>query len=155
MLKQLNGMHHFEIPPPLRRKIETYTLRCVVVTNDSDPEIKFDVFERLNTNTMPLNAQELRNCISRGPLIELLGRLSEDSEWLSILNRKEPDRRMRDEELILRFLAFHVRGLGAYKTPQKTWLDEVANLGRDFTADDIEQLASTWKNTIANCLLVF
>ena len=155
VMKQLNGMQFFEIPSQLRRKIVTYTLRCVVVTNDSDPDIKFDVFERLNTNTMPLNAQELRNCISRGPLIDLLGRLSEDREWLRILNRKEPDRRMRDEELILRFFALRIRGLEAYKTPQKLWLNEVADLGRDFTADHIEQLESTWKDTIGNCLLVF
>ena len=155
VLTHLNGKRSFQIPPDLRRKVETYTLRCVVVTNDSDPDIRFEVFERLNTNTMPLNAQELRNSISRGALIDLLGQLAEDSQWLEVLNRRQPDSRMRDEELILRFFAFHLRGVDGYNTPQKLWLNEVADEGRKFSVQHIEDLATIWKGTIENCLLVF
>ena len=155
VLEELNGKRSFEIPADLRRKIETYTLRCVVVTNDSDPDIRFEVFERLNTSTMPLNAQELRNSIYRGSLNDLLGQLANDPSWLSILNRKQPDSRMRGEELILRFFAFHLHGLEGYKTPQKSWLNDVADQGRDFTSDEIAGLSETWKNTLHKCLLVF
>ena len=155
VLTDLNDKAFFEIPQTLRRKIETYTLRCVIVTNDSDPEIRFEVFERLNTNTIPLNAQELRNSISRGALITLIGRLATDESWLTILNHKEPDKRMRDEELILRFFAFQILGVGSYKTPQKHWLNEVANQGRKFPPETIEALTSMWRQTIENCLIVF
>ncbi|MDE2778327.1 MAG: DUF262 domain-containing protein [Chloroflexota bacterium] len=155
VLEELNGKRSFEIPSDLKRKIETYTLRCVVVTNDSDPDIRFEVFERLNTSTMPLNAQELRNSIYRGALNDLLGQLANDPSWLSILNRKQPDSRMRGEELILRFFAFHLHGLEGYKTPQKSWLNEVADQGRGFTIDEIAVLSEAWKNTLHKCLLVF
>ncbi|MCY4653619.1 MAG: DUF262 domain-containing protein [Dehalococcoidia bacterium] len=155
VLSESNGKAFFELPEFLRRKITTYTLRCVVVTNNSDPEIRFEVFERLNTNTVPLNAQELRNSISRGSLIDLLGELTTHPTWLQILNRKGPDRRMRDEELILRFFAFHIRGPENYKTPQKHWLNEVASQGRSYSPEQIQQLTSVWKNTLDNCLLVF
>ncbi len=155
VLTDLNDHAFFELPSTVQRKIQTYSLRCVIVTNDSDPEIRFEVFERLNTSTMPLNAQELRNSVSRGPLIDLLGRLAMDESWLSILNRKAPDKRMRDEELILRFLAFHVLGLDSYRTPQKHWLNEIANRGRNFSPELIERLKLCWKRTIQNCLLVF
>ena len=155
MLTHLNGKAFFEIPGPMSRKIETYTLRCVIVTNDSDPDIRFEVFERLNTNTVPLNAQELRNSISRGSLIDLLGDLAEYSPWLRILNRKRPDSRMRDEEMILRFFAFHILGQESYETPQKNWLNRAADHGRSFSGEQIEDLASVWKSTIDKCLLVF
>jgi hypothetical protein len=155
VLNDLNGKSFFELPRGQSRKISTYTLRCVVVTNDSDPEIRFEVFERLNSNTMPLNAQELRNSISRGNLIDLLGRLADDPKWLKILNRRRPDKRMRDEELILRFFAFHIHGLGKYMTPHKLWLDNAANNGRNYSAEYIEQLTLTWKRTIENCLHIF
>ena len=107
----LTGRILFELPEQLQRKLWTYTLRCVIITNDSHPEIRFDVFERLNTNTVPLNAQELRNSVYRGPLIGLLVNLAEHEPWLEILNRKHPDKRMRDEELILRFLRSRFRDL--------------------------------------------
>ena len=155
VLTDLNGKRFHELPSRLRRKIETYTLRCVIVTNDSDPDIRFEVFERLNTNTMPLNAQELRNSISRGSLIDLLGRLAERRSWLSILNRRQPDKRMRDEELILRFFAFQIFELDSYRTPQKRWLNDVANEGRDYSTEQIDELALVWSRTIRNCLLIF
>ena len=94
VLEELNGKNYFEIPAPIQRQINTHTLRCVVVTNDSHPEVKFDVFERLNTNTVPLNAQELRNCIYRGPLNDLLTELAEYRPWLNILKRKAPDKKI-------------------------------------------------------------
>ena len=129
ILGEYNQKAYFELPATLRRKIETYTLRCVIVTNNSDPELRFEVFERLNTNTVPLNAQELRNSISRGSLIDLLGDLAKDPLWLQILNHKEPDKRMRDEELILRFFALQLLGLESYNTPQKYWLNDAADQG--------------------------
>ena len=77
VLTEFSGKKFFQLDRTAKRKLETHTLRCVVITNASDSEIKFDVFERLNTNTVPLNAQELRNCIYRGPLNDLLGELAE------------------------------------------------------------------------------
>lgn len=155
VLSELNGKRFFELDPTLRRKIETYTLRCVVVTNDSDPQIRFEVFERLNSNTVPLNAQELRNSLSRGSLMRLLGALAQNRLWLNILNRKTPDRRMTGEELILRFFAFHIGGIENYQTPQKEWLNQTATMGKNYSADRIAELESTWLSTIDNCLTVF
>lgn len=155
ILKDHNGLHFFELPSRHRRKLETYTLRCVIVTNDSHPEIRFDVFERLNTNTMPLNAQELRNCMYRGALNDLLGELAEFEPWLEILNRKEPDKRMRGEELILRFFAFRLQGLKTYSTPQKHWLNEAAKAGRKYSPERIRQLDNLWKSTLEKCLAIF
>ena len=154
VLPELNGKSFHELQG-LSRKITTYTLRCVVVTNDSDPEIRFEVFERLNSNTMPLNAQELRNSISRGSLIDLLGTLAEYPAWLKVLNHKQPDKRMRDEELILRFFAFYIHGLGNYLTPHKRWLDDAATSGRKYPEHYIGSLATTWKSTLDNCLFIF
>ena len=150
VVTSLNNYYFHQLPATIRRKILTYTLRCVIVTNDSDPEIRFEVFERLNTSTVPLNSQELRNSVSRGPLIDLLGVLAQDKSWLSILRRKRPDSRMRGEELILRFFAFQVLGLATYKTPHKHWLNEVADKGRNFTQDEIEALGKLWRQTIRN-----
>jgi hypothetical protein len=155
VIPEINGNRFHELDRRLQRQIVTHTLRAVIITNESHPEIQFDVFERLNTNTMPLNAQELRNCMFRGSLNDLLGELTEDRHWLSILGRKEPDKRLRDEELILRFFAFYVKGLLSYRTPQKHWLNELAKEGRNYSAERIDQLRAAWKQTIANCLIVF
>lgn len=155
VIPEINGKRFHQLARRLQRQIETHTLRSVIITNDSDPEVQFDVFERLNTHTMPLNAQELRNCMFRGKLNDLLGELADYQPWLSILGKKQSDKRLRDEELILRFFAFHIKGLQSYRTPQKHWLNDMANEGRKYSKDKIAKLRTVWEQTIANCLIVF
>ena len=155
VVSELNGKRFHQLDRRSQRQIETHTLRAVIITNDSDPEIQFDVFERLNTYTMPLNAQELRNCIYRGNLNDLLSKLAVYRPWLNILGREHPDKRLRDEELILRFFAFHIEGLSSYRTPQKHWLNGVAKQGRYYTDERLAELEETWIGTIDKCLSVF
>lgn len=153
VLVELNGSRFHEINNRLQRQLKTHTLRCVLITNESHPEIKFDVFERLNTNTVPLNAQELRNCIYRGPLNSLLKDAVENPDWLKILGKKQPDKRMRDEELVLRFFAFQLAGLDTYRTPLKHWLNNVAKAGMKYSEDKTSELRSIWEKAIGNSLV--
>jgi len=155
ILREFNGVHFFEMPPKVRRQIETHTLRCVLITNESHPEIKFDVFERLNTNTVPLNAQELRNCVYRGALNSLLQEVVTYEPWLGILKRREPDRRMRDEELALRYFAFLLGGLSSYRTPQKHWLNSTAKEGRKYSEEKVTELREAWKQSVDISLIWF
>ncbi len=155
VLKEFSDKRFHELPTKTQRQLRTHTLRCVLITNESHPDIKFDVFERLNTNTVPLNAQELRNCVYRGSLNSMLKEASEFAPWLEILHRKKPDIRLRDEELILRFFAFDQHGLASYKTPQKHWLNDAAKAGQKYTPQKIEQLLARWKSTIQTCLVLF
>lgn len=155
VLTELNKLRFHEIPPKLQRQFKTHTLRCILITNESHPEIKFDVFQRLNTNTAPLNSQELRNCVNRGKLIDLLQEAASYSPWLTILGRKEPDNRMRDEELILRFYAFQIKGIESYRTPQKHWLNDAAEEGKNFSDVKIKELYDKWTNSIDICLRWF
>lgn len=154
-LTELNGQRFFELTSKEQRKIKTHTLRCVVITNESHPEIKFDVFERLNTNTSPLNAQELRNCVARGTLNDLLGELSYDERWLKIRGRRLPDKRLADEEIILRYFAFRSLGLENYRTPLKLWLNTAAREGRRYSQGRISQLRAEWSNALDVVLELF
>lgn len=154
-LTEFNGLRFFELPSKEQRKLTTHTLRCVVIKNDSHPEIKFDVFERLNTSTMPLNAQELRNCVSRGALNNLLAELSYTEYWLKVRGRKKPDKRLADEEIILRFFAFQLQSLATYKTPLKNWLNTAARNGRKLNEAEIDDLRQTWNEALAVALVWF
>lgn len=155
VLTDLNGDRFHQTPNKIQRQLKTHTLRCVLITNESHPEIKFDVFQRLNTNTVPLNAQELRNCVYRGGLNSLLKEAVYYQPWLQILGKKEPDKRMRDEELLLRFFAFHIRGLSSYRTPQKQWLNDTAEAGKKYTKDKTEELNQIWTDMIDTVLQWF
>ena len=94
-----------------KRHLDDTILHATVVRQDvpsDDLSSIYYLFERLNTGGTPLVAQEIRACIYEGELNTLLGTLNENSSWRAAYGRPSP--RMRDQELILRFLAFYFAG---------------------------------------------
>ena len=75
---ELEGLKYFELDPRFQRHIVNRTLRCIVIMKDTHPQVKFDIFERLNTGAVKLSAQELRHGIYHGKLIDWLDRVGRD-----------------------------------------------------------------------------
>ncbi len=103
--------------------IEDYSLRVIMIQKEADPDLKFEVFERLNSGADKLNDMELRNCIYRGPYNDLLKDLVNNQTLLNIRGDSAPDVRMQDRQLLLRFFAMwrstHLR----YRGPMKQFMN--------------------------------
>ena len=107
VLRDLNGQKYKDIEISYQDKFDTVAISTIIVKKESDPELKFDIYERLNTGSVKLNDQELRNCIYRGPYLERLKKLSTDKDFRYIMGLKTADKRMKDVEYVLRFAAFY------------------------------------------------
>lgn len=105
ILSELNKSDIKSLNPKAVRVLKNGLLRIIVISQDSHPEIKYDVFMRLNTGAVKLNEQELRNCLYRGSLIDKLKEIVEKPNILKLFNLEAPHPRMSDCELILRFLS--------------------------------------------------
>lgn len=151
---ELNKFRFNQLTPEDKRVINSRTLRCIVILKESHPDIRFDVFERLNTNSVRLNPQELRNSVYRGPLNSLLHELCQNELFLATRNVKEIDKRMKDCELILRFFAFHY-SLGQYKGYLASFLDDYLRSGMRFDTNQIDIHRSLFIKTIADVHAVF
>ena len=121
-LAPLNGKRYEDLTERQQKVFSNRTLRCLLISAKSDSEIRFQVFERLNQGGVPLNAQEVRHCVYRGSLNDLLHEVVKDDAWLNATGRTEPSARMIDCELVLRFLCFKER-IGSYTTPLKGFLN--------------------------------
>lgn len=92
-----------------KNQFENQTLRTVVIKNWPNEEFLFTVFLRLNTGSKKLSPQELRQALHPGPFLDFLDDATANSEtFWELLNNNEPDSRMRDVELALRFYAFKI-----------------------------------------------
>lgn len=86
---------------------ENSTIRTVVIKNWPDEIFLYSVFLRLNTGSVPLSPQELRQALHPGRFIDFADDYSGNSPALrAILKITKPDYRMRDVELLIRYLAF-------------------------------------------------
>ncbi len=143
VLKELDGKRFGDLAVKDQRRLENRTIRCIVITAESHPDIKFDVFERLNTGAASLSAQELRNCIYRGTFNDQLKLLAQDARFTRILGPSS-NQRMEHEELVLRFLSL-AQDISAYKPPLRQLLNKLMRENRTTTArhQDVQAFLST------------
>lgn len=105
----LHGRRFSQLPRELGNalRVRPY-IRAITLLRQSDPDVKYEVFQRLNTGGEPLNAQEIRNVAFRGSFNDLIYRLAGSEflrQQLKIRNDRSPSyRNMLDAEFVLRFL---------------------------------------------------
>lgn len=154
VLADLNGKRFDDLTDRQQRIIRNRTLRCLVISSRSDSEIRFEVFERLNTGGLPLNAQEVRHCVYRGALNDFLHDLVKDNTWLALMRRDDVHPRMLDCELVLRFFALRDT-LPEYSPPLKTLLNEYMREHRNPSASTLSALQDAFSSSIGIAAQVF
>lgn len=136
--KDLEGKTFEQLDERTKRKIKNASLRGVTVKQltpeQEQPESVYHIFERLNTGGQPLNAQEIRNAVYRGPILENLNRLNMDPNWRTIYGKSTPDPKQRDIELILRLFAFF-ENIKSYAPPMKDFLSRQMAANREFHSE--------------------
>lgn len=123
-LPQLNGKMFRELDKSLQKLVRDSSIRTITFKKESDENLRFEIFERLNNGAVPLNRQELRNCVYHGPYNELLIELSSDPDYMWLMGLRGPEKRMKDVEYVLRFAAFYHATYLKYKPPMDRFLDE-------------------------------
>jgi Mrr N-terminal domain/Protein of unknown function DUF262 len=89
------------------RRILNTQLSAYVIDPQTPISVKFDIFRRINTGGSPLNAQEIRHCMSRNRSREFLRELADEEVFHRATGGNFRNHvRMVDRELVLRFLAF-------------------------------------------------
>ena len=121
---QWEGKYYNTLNETERRRLDGSVLRTVIVEqlDPKDNTSIYHIFERLNTGGTGLTPQEVRNCTYHGPFNELMMRLNENATWRYIFGSNDTDARMRDLELIVRFLAL-LEGADSYTKPMKQFLN--------------------------------
>ena len=129
-------------------KLNNSVLRSFVVKQidpDDDTSI-FQLFERLNTGGVILQGQEIRNCIYDGSFNDCLNRLNAYEPWRKLFGSTAEEKRKRDVELILRFLAlFYQRS--AYKKPMKQFMNTFIKTNRAASDPQVTEYETLFKRT--------
>ncbi|MBL3565388.1 DUF262 domain-containing protein [Rhodovulum sulfidophilum] len=130
-LQDLNGLRFKQLPPFLLRRLDERTVKCLRIDSTLDPQVKYDIFERLNTGSVKLEPQELRNATARGPFNDALKRMAGNSSFRKMLQipSENPElsakvRKMEDLELVLRFFSLRNGGYKELSKGLKTFLTE-------------------------------
>jgi uncharacterized protein with ParB-like and HNH nuclease domain len=147
-LDELNGCFHKDLPPFLIRRLEERTVKCLRIDSTIDAQVKLDIFERLNSGSVKLEPQELRNAVFSGKFNVLCKSLSTNRDF-RILLQIDPEtpetnnrvRKMEDVELVLRFFTLiYGNYLNYKKTKEKGFTDFLSDTMKIHNNDDDETL---------------
>lgn len=117
--------------PELFAALENHSIRTVVLGKWNSERLLLSLFLRLNTGSVALSPQELRQALIHGDFMKWLDKTSGDLPALrSLLNNSHPDRRMVDAELMLRHIAFAISPV-QYRGNLKLFLDDTSSYLND------------------------
>jgi len=128
--------------PDIYSRIENTTIPVTVLRCDlskrSHQEYLFTIFHRLNTGSVKLTNQEIRNCIYHGSFNTMLRDIVETNVFIDLFDLSESKKyRFSNEELILRVLAFSAN-LEKYKPSLAKFLNAFMSANRFADEDAID-----------------
>ena len=145
---RFNGLAYKDLEGSDRRRLDNSIIHATIIQQDSPDDngsSQYLVFERLNTGGVILAPQEIRSAICGGKFNELLVDLNNNSNWRELFGNK--NKRKRDEELILRFLALYFRS-NDYSPSMKAFLNSFMKRNRNLELYSENSIRPLFENTV-------
>ena len=157
LLRNLEYLDDFEhkryedLPRAMQRRIKETELVVNVISPSTPVEVMFNIFLRINTGGVPLNAQEIRNALTSPYVRTYLKKLAQSDEFLKATGNSIRTNRMADRECALRFLAFYIDHWSSYstsKTDLNTYLTDAMRKLSEIEPKEQSRLAGDFKKAM-------
>lgn len=147
-LKDYEGFFYDQLPRALRRRIDEFQTSVYLIKPGTPVEMKYSLFNRINTGGLKLKPQEIRHALSqsvnRGQASVFLDDIVKGECFRKVVGT--PNKRMASHELVLRHMTFILFGPETYKSSLPKFLDSgMTELGQL----DNEKLDSLRENFLA------
>jgi Protein of unknown function DUF262 len=131
ILLSLNGLDFASLDGVLQLELKRKTLRAIVIRRTNDPNLRYEMFKRLNSGGSPAEAHEIRNASLRivgepGEMfLSFLDRCTRHPGFQEVTDTlsDQAKQRLGRQELVLRFFALKV-SMDTYKGSISDWLDD-------------------------------
>jgi hypothetical protein len=148
---QFDGLTYLTLSEQDRVKLNDAIIHATIVKQESpagDDTSIYYIFERLNYGGRKLSPQEIRTAIYHGPLVDTLMDLNTYRPWRQVYGKESA--RLKDQELILRFIAFLVDA-ASYSRPMTEFLNRFSAKYRRANVE----LLDSWKTAFRETIDVF
>jgi len=107
-LDSINNLVFEDLPKSIQLMFMTRPIRITVLNDRSDFEVRYDLFERLNTGGVTLHPQEIRNCVYIGKFKNFIVECSKNEHFTNVVKMTEnSERKGNKEELVLKFFSYY------------------------------------------------
>lgn len=152
-LEKFRGYDYDMLPRTYKRRIDECPLTLFLIQPGTPDAVKYSIFKRINTGGVVLNDQEIRNAMTQPAIRSFLQELVGDKYLKKAIG--DQSRRMVDQEMALRFLAFRFLDYEKSKKNISTFLDEMIHILENAPQTELEKYEHAFKTAVKRCWLAF
>lgn len=133
-----------------QRRIEETQVTVYLIDRGTPPEVKYNIFKRINTGGEPLSPQELRHALNPGKAARFLRDLAASPEFQQVVPLSDTKKmRMDDREFILGFLAFTLTSYKDFKENKRdAFLTKALAKTNKLNDEDLNKIENNFKKTM-------
>lgn len=149
--ERFKGKTYKTIDDKDRLRLDNSIIHATIVKQISPPgddTSVYHIFARLNSGGRRLAPQEIRVALYHGNLMDVVRTLNDNIVWRNIIGK--PHQRMKDQELILRFMALY-KDLDKYSRPMGEFINKYSGRNKNATTIYLNDLTSKF----VDCCNVF
>jgi hypothetical protein len=146
--KRFLGKTYTTLEEEDRRRLNDSIVHATIVkqeTPDDEDTSIYHIFERLNNGGRKLSTQEIRAAVYHGELMDIVKDLNSHPSWRSVFGKMNT--RLKDQEMILRFLAFYYMK-DKYKDPMSDFINRFSIKFRNKTKQEMSEGIEAFKGSM-------
>ena len=159
-LTHLNGKCWNNLSGDLQRSIEETQVVLHKIIPGTPTDVKFNIFKRINTGGLVLEAQEIRHALFQGKPSDFITELAKTKEFVTATRKKIKTHRMLDRDFANRFLAFYLLGVENYGKKEygqdlDTFMSKAMAVIYDKSDEELEQIKTQFKKAMTLSKSIF
>ncbi len=152
-LTDFNGMKYDDLHRTYKRRIDECPVTLFLIQPGTPDPVKYSIFRRINTGGLVLNDQEIRNAMANPAIRSYLEELASYEYLKKTIG--DQSRRMTDQELVLRYLAFQFMDYEQSKKNISTFLDEMIKKLENSSPEELNSYRESFQKAIYRCWQIF
>ncbi|NJM59089.1 MAG: DUF262 domain-containing protein [Oscillatoriales cyanobacterium RU_3_3] len=156
-LLNLEGKNYDEIGRRYQRRIEETQVTVYLIEKGTPPEVKYNIFKRINTGGLPMSPQEIRHALNPGKATKFLAKLATSNEFEQVTNLSDSRKmRMEDREFILGFLAFKLTSYKNYQSETRDlFLTKALSKLNNMSESELRSIENNFKKAMVAAWEIF
>ncbi len=156
-LTNFDGKTYDEIERRYQRRIQETQVTVYLIEKGTPPEVKYNIFKRINTGGLPMTPQELRHALNPGKATKFLAQLATSNEFEQVTNlSKLRKMRMDDREFILGFLAFTLTSYKDYQSGTRNlFLSKALSKINNMSESELQKIENIFKKAMIAAWEIF
>lgn len=153
-LKNFEGLTYSQLARPEVKRIKSLKITMNTLRKGTPLDVKYIIFQRVNTAGEPLTPQEMRHALNQGPAAIFIKELADMESFKKATNYSVRSKRMQDRDFVNRFVAFFI-GYQDYTGDLDMFLnDKMGELNR-MTSEQREGIRVSFDKAMKCCYDIF